>query len=671
MAGPWEKYQQAAAAAAVSAPTDTPAEGPWTRYQQPAADFSDVHAGVSSTDHASPSVDRYAAAGINPNINPADGESFLDNVAAGFGSSYVDLKNSARQLLVNNAARHTGALRELQEQVGAIEPAKRLIQGADNAAQSYRKGVQAEIDEKKRNDESLRGTGGGFTGNALGLLSQVLLPASGLRVAAAGPGAASSGVNGLLLGAARALMPATIKGSAAQGLVLGALQPVASDDSRGVDTLIGGLAGGAGATLGKGIGAAASAAYQGTRNLLAPTVANIEQRVAQVLRQEAANPGLLLSGQPSPIPGVQRTLAEETLDPGIARLERLLRSKGGTWGDLDRANNDARVSVIQQFAGDRAAIESAKRQRSAAAKPLLDQALQVTGVDINAAVKTLKDAARGAEGRPAVQEGLARVASLLKRAAPGGQGTVAEDRLSVLYNVRKTIDDMLAGKYGGESAAALAGSRELMGVKESLDDVMIAASPEFGQYLDAFRKGSIPIGRMQIGRELLEKGGAVPDAVSGNIVLTPAQFSKATRDMDRVAAKATGFKKAEADRYLQPADEASIAGIQDDLQRRAFAASAGSGGNSQTAERLLGNERLTKGVTGRVASRIPLFGAASEYLREAGQQRLESKLAEVLMNPKQAKSILTRLPPNDRRALQAALTRAGNYVGAVSANANE
>lgn len=33
MAGPWEQYQQQAAA---------PAEGPWTQYQQPAADFSDV-----------------------------------------------------------------------------------------------------------------------------------------------------------------------------------------------------------------------------------------------------------------------------------------------------------------------------------------------------------------------------------------------------------------------------------------------------------------------------------------------------------------------------------------------------------------------------------------------------------------------------------------------------
>lgn len=245
------------------------------------------------------------------------------------------------------------------------------------------------------------------------------------------------------------------------------------------------------------------------------------------------------------------------------------------------------------------------------------------------------------------------------------------DTVASRYGTRKFIDSLLSGKAGGDKSYARAASRELMQIKEVLDDQIAKASPAFAKYLETFRNMSNPISRMQIGQNLLERGGAVPDAISGNTVLTPAQFSRATKDLDQVAAKATGFKKAEAARYLQPEDSATINAIQDDLQRRAFASTAGSGGNSQTAERLMGDDRLSRNVVSRLADRIPLFGAASQYLRDQGQHRLEAKLAEVMMNPNQARSILAAIPADDRRILQIALTRTGNYVGAVSANAEE
>ncbi|QWF19303.1 hypothetical protein [Lysobacter capsici] len=661
MAGPWERYQQPSAAA------DPTASGPWTQYQSaaPEADFSDVSVRVA------PSLaERYKAAGINPNVKATDGESFLDNAAAGFGASYVDTKDAVRQLASQGAADYTRGVQAIQGAgLPAPQFAKEIVQGLTNATSGYEKKVQSEIDQRKKYDEALKDTGAGKIGGGLGFISQLLMPAGTLRgIGTVGGGA----VNALAALGSRALLPATLRGSALQGAALGALTPVATGDSRGANALLGGVAGAGGAALGRAIGATA----RGTKNALLtmlgrPTQNALAERVAQVLRAEAELPERLMQAAPSAISRVQRTLAEEVLDPGVARLERLLRGKGGSWGDLDRANNNARVNALAAFAGDDAAIAAAKRQRGDSAKPLLERALEVENVDTKPVANALRDLAEKSEGRPAVQDGLSRIGSLLQRTAPGaekGAEKVAENRLSVLYNVRKTIDDMLSGKYGGESAAALAGSRELLKVKESLDEALASASPEFAQYLDAFRKGSIPIGRMQIGRELMERGGAVPDAVSGSKVLTPAQFSKATSNMDRVAAKATGFNKAEASRYLEPEDMATINAIQDDLQRRSFAATAGSGGNSQTAERLMGDDRLSRGLVSRAAERIPVFGAAAQYLRDAGQQRLEAKLAEVMMNPAQARSILAAVPAEDRRVLQLALGRVGNAAGAVAAN---
>lgn len=653
------------------------------QYRAPAAPaFGDVRGGVSSTDQLGDDAAlalRYAAAGINPRVKATDGESFLDNAAAGFGAAYVDTKDAVRQLAAQGTA---GYLDTVNDMYAAGWPGAQFAKDAGRElapkARQYERQVQGEIDERKRLDAPLKDSGGGATGGVLGFVSQLLMPAGALRgVGMAGGGSVSALAN---LGA-RALLPATIRGSAAQGAALGALQPVATGESRGKNAALGGAFGAGGAALGRGIGAAA----RGTKSLImsalgSPTPNAMVSRIAQLLRAEAQDPARLLTAQPSGVPGVQRTLAEESLDSGIARLERLLRSKGGTWGDLDRANNNARVDALARFAGDKQAVAAAERARSEAAMPLLRQAFDDGGLRQENILRT------SLGQRPKQRVDMAPVLDLLKSriGANSSNAPVQSslndvmksiqdgiDTVASRYGTRKFIDNLLSGKAGGDKSYARAASRELMQVKEALDEQLAQASPAFAQYLEKFRSMSAPIGRMQIGQDLLERGGVVPDAVSGNTVLTPAQFSKAARDLDQVAAKATGFKKAEAGRYLTDADTATIGAIQDDLQRRSFAATAGSGGNSQTAERLMGNERLARSLTGRIADRIPLFGAASQYLRESGQQRLEAKLAEVLMNPGQARSILAAAPAEDRRILQAALGRAGSLVGATTAQSVE
>src|SRR5690606_27815263 len=98
----------------------------------------------------------------------------------------------------------------------------------------------------------------------------------------------------------------------------------------------------------------------------------MRRAVGQVQR-EAEDAAALMRPQPSQIPGVQRTLAQESLDPGIARLERNLRSTVGGFDAIDSANNVARTEAIRNtFEGASAASANAiKAARDQAAEEAL------------------------------------------------------------------------------------------------------------------------------------------------------------------------------------------------------------------------------------------------------------------------------------------------------------
>jgi hypothetical protein len=376
-----------------------------------------------------------------------------------------------------------------------------------------------------------------------------------------------------------------------------------------------------------------------------------------VIRQEAQNPQGLMVPQPSAIPGVQRTLAEESKDAGIARLERNARSTGQGFDVQDRANNSARVAALRTIGGDPAQLKAAEQARDAAARAAKAAAFQVKGVDTSRLVSQLERGEARLAQRPAIAKALAEVRTLLQ--TPGA------DTVAGLYNVRKTIGDMLSGSYGGDSSRALAASAELLAVRGQLDRVMAKNAPAFRQYLDAYRSGSVPINRMQLGNELIDRGAgsAIPDPITGDPVLTPAAFSRASGNLDKTAAAATGFRKAKADNYLRPQDRTVIAGVQDDLERRSFAATAGSGGNSHTFERGM----LDKRMAASMAARIPGLNIALAELERVGQRRLEMKLAQVLANPAQARSLLARMPEAERRVVENAIRQAGGPVASVIA----
>jgi hypothetical protein len=559
-----------------------------------------------------------------PGQDPTQGMGVGQRVAAAAGSAMDGLKETVIQLA------NTGAYK-----------------GQPDPGRAVREASEARVDERRRLDQPLLDSPAGLTGNILGTLGPMLIPGlAASRYASLAPGAAAT--------VRAATLPTTVRGATVQGAAIGAMQPLGADDSRLMNAGIGGLAGFGGS-------AAPRVVAGGLRGLMSPirhvTESGVDRRVADVIRQEAQNPQGLMVPQPSAIPGVQRTLAEESKDAGIARLERNARSTGQGFDVQDRANNSARVAALRTIGGDPAQLKAAEQARDAAARAAKAAAFQVKGVDTSRLVSQLERGEARLAQRPAIAKALAEVRTLLQ--TPGA------DTVAGLYNVRKTIGDMLSGSYGGDSSRALAASAELLAVRGQLDRVMAKNAPAFRQYLDAYRSGSVPINRMQLGNELIDRGAgsAIPDPITGDPVLTPAAFSRASGNLDKTAAAATGFRKAKADNYLRPQDRTVIAGVQDDLERRSFAATAGSGGNSHTFERGM----LDKRMAASMAARIPGLNIALAELERVGQRRLEMKLAQVLANPAQARSLLARMPEAERRVVENAIRQAGGPVASVIA----
>ena len=556
-----------------------------------------------------------------------------ERIAAGFGRSFAELGRGLKQVGTNAAIGLGSAF--------AGDPQFRQALRQQTAPIQQRQ--QAEIDEARRIDSPLMATGGGQVGNALGLMSQILVSGMALKSTSAGA----------------ALLPATIRGNAAQGAALGALQPTTTGESRGLNSLMGGAAGGAGAAVLKGAGTGINA----LRNIGRQGVDGTDRAAATMLAAQAADPSSITRAAPSAVPGVQRTLAEETLDPGIARLERNMRSTSNQFDAIDRSNNAARVQALEGFAGDSASLSAARSERTRETSGLLNQAMQEGGVNVTAIRESLASQIESSATRPAVQSALRDVNAALSNAG---------DDVFGLYGVRKTVDDLLSGKAGGDKSYARAATRELMQFKNQLDEEIAKASPTFGQYLNRYREMSVPINRMQIGQAMMDSksGSAILDPVTGVQVLTPAQFSRKSRSLDDIAAKATGFSKAKASDILQAGDIAVIKAIQDDLERQAFRATAGSGGNSQTFERAALDNQLSRRVGSDLAGQIPMVGP---YIRDfvgvldkSRNERIKERLAYLVANPEEARRVIAALPPAGQAIVTKALTQLGGSSGVAA-----
>lgn len=561
-----------------------------------------------------------------------DNMSGLDLFRAGIGKSLVDTAYGVGQQVATRGLTPARLGLGLASTVMPEQAAQ-----AEQIISIPERWFQQENAERRALDADLMDTGAGLAGNVTGTVAQLV-----------GPGAALKGT-----AAARALLPTTIRGNVAQGAALGALQPSTSAGDQAINTSLGGLFGG----LGAGLVKAAGGTINGLRNLLSRSgLTNAERRAGEIILRESTNPSGL-TFEESAVPGVQRTLGESTQDPGLMALENTMRARNrGAFDPIDQSNNAARVQQLQQIAGTDADMAAAIEARESASSGLRDtafkegeaaaeQARQQSALMLgsDSGIKGLREQvssmASSASGRPSVQSAVKDVDRALKNAG---------DSVGGLYQVRQYIGDLMEGKAGNDKSYAKAATRELMQIRDALDEQLASRAPSFPEYLQAYRGASKPINRMEVGREVISKAsGSIPDQL-GNPVLTPAGMMRATSDLDAISSKATGFKKAKAAEILTPDDVSAIKAIQDDMVRQASRQRSATVG-SQTAERVAIGERLAQQS---VLGKVPVAGQIFEHFEKIADDALQERLAFLIANPKHARRVIDALPKNDQKPVR-------------------
>lgn len=606
------------------------------------------------------------------------------NFRAGIGKSFADSYQGLKQLGTEGMMLQTGLTAGLMNRVGL--DGNSLIRNQGFPLQDARNQQMQDTTKAREDDAPLMGTTSGLLGNATGTAAQFL-----------GPGMALRGTT-----AARAFLPATIGGNAAQGGVLGAIQPYSSEGDRMANTALGAGFGAAGAALPAVIGA-------GWRAATRPATTGAERRAGTVFKD--ALQGENLNYVSSEVPGVMRSLGEGTLNPQIMAIERNARRDfPGMFEPNDLSNNAARTDILRGIAGDEQAMADAMAARTASTGLLRNQAFSEGDQVLSqraAQAKAQQDAIAAAEAEAnrfrmfgveaptaAIPPGpapgpKASLAAAMARLAEGqaGRSTVrdpinyvsrniaeAPETMSGLYNVRKTVTDLLEGKGGTETQSARAATKELMQARGLVDAELSGVAPSWDSYIKESQRASAPINRMQVGEELLRRANpsGIADAL-GNPQIAPSSFSRSMTVLDRIAGKATGFKKGKAESILTPDDMKNLLAINDDVRRISIRQTNKAQPGSATSESAaLRNKILQR--TANMALPGPVGGFVNEFaqnqIRGANQATME-KIAYLAANPAEAMRVLSALKGRERSALESALIAIGGRSGAVGSTLTE
>jgi len=512
----------------------------------------------------------------DPMLDPTT--SFAENAAAGAGKAVADLGRGVRQIGAN-------------------------LGMGDSAT------IQREIDESRQRDAPLMASGGGFVGNIAGNVALTVAP--GMALGAVPKAGALS----------RALLnPDTYKAAAGVGAGMGALMPIATGESRILNTGLGALGGAAGKFIGDEV----------IGRIFRPVQSELPA-AKEALAREAAQEGI-------PLDAAQRTGSR-----ALAYLDSAMDSIPATGA------RQAAKKQTQQEAFTTAALRRAGIDASEASPDILNAQFSALG-------RQFEDiAGRNAIdfNQPGVVNSLADVADEASRRLAGNNAEVIGRTVDDILNDVDANGVMAGTKYQGwrEKLRPLAKGNDTTAhfygqVKRALDDAF--HSQVTGADSEAWKTASRQYANLKTIASAM--GGAGEAAATNQI--SPAQLAQALRQAVGREGRARGR------------------GDLDSLARigAAFLKPVPSSG---TAERQLAQAILTGGGVGGAAYMATQDPAtAAKYAAGGiGGTMLFPRLAQALIESQGAQNYLTsnitkNAGPSTRRLLEA--LRQAAVVGGAS-----
>lgn len=587
------------------------------------------------------------------------------------------------------------------ELTGDMNPVQKFVAGYGAAVPAIVRGVgqklglvsQADVDESKRLDAPLMNTGAGMAGNITGNVAAAL-PAAYI------PGAAS------------------IPGAAAIGGALGLVQPTATGDSSKVLGMNVGSPTVANALTGAGLGAGSvvggrilGAAYQGGKALIEPfTDAGRTKIAGRMIQRFASDPNSIANVTNAPtITGALPTLAEQTGDAGLARLQDSLRSVdpqiNNQIGSRLSDNNAARVSALRTMAGEDGARDFAVAERQGTAQDLYQQAFKnppkqaLTTVQTESASPILN-----ADGKPftstqtsTVPTNSGQINDLLQTPAIAdarkaavliakNKGIDLNDpagSIQGLHYMKLAMDDAItaAGNKGTAAGDNLANS--IKSAQGRLVGFLDQASPDYAAARKVYADMSKPVNQMDIAAQLARKGLSNGSDLSGNPTVNRNALLGALRDEPGLMQRATGRNLGNSlSGVMEPGQLNMLRAIASETDRAGAVATAGNGPGSATAQRMA-SQNILRQIVGPTG--LPQSWAESALANTVvgkpfnllyggvAEPRIQQALAQAVLNPEQARAALAaanapgfQLP---RNALMRLADQARRLTGVSTANA--
>lgn len=496
-----------------------------------------------------------------------------------------------------------------------------------------------DVAESRKLDASLDATTAGRVGNFAGNLAMAL-------PTVAVPGAA------------------TLRGAAAIGAAQGFIQPSTSTTETLQNTGLGAAAGAGGVAAGRAL----SSAYQGLKAFMAPFTQSGREKIAgNTILRFADDPARVLAARGGrTATGALPTIAEETGDAGMARLQDAARSMDPQIaGRIDARlaeNNAARVAKLEDLAGTDGARTFTAEMRKGTTAPIYERAFSVP-----IEMENLSASQRGEITKlmqmPAIQDAM-KVAQ--ENAQNFGMKATSDGNIMGLHQAKLALDDKIAELMGGTAnqknkAAAVEAARD------RLVKFMESMSPDYREARLTYAQLSKPLNQMDTARELLNRGASSTSDLAGTRRLMPGQLTRAVQDGGAsIVQSGTGRKNLGgfSDVFDQN-QNALIRAIVDEVDRAGAVARAGNGPGSATAQRMAAQNVLRQivGPTG-----LPQSWAESALANTVvgkplnllyggiAEPKIQQALAEAVLDPAMARAAVQAAQAQGIKLPQNALT---------------
>lgn len=542
-----------------------------------------------------------------PAPSPIGGD--WENLAAGVGSSFVDLALGVKQ-----------RWRELENYTSRGLPGMEIAE--QNLAATNR-----EVADKRVIDAPLMATKAGKIGAFTGTVAPAL--AVGIIPGAQG-----------------------IAGSMLTGAAMGALAPTTENESVLGNTAVS-------AALGGAVPAAIRGAKLGKSFLWDPlTKTGIDDRAMKTLETYGVRPEHLSKVDSiQTVTGARPTMAEQIMDPeaaaGAARLQdnlATLPNQQRRFAMRNMENNEARLNTLRDVAGEGGAKTQAVAARKAAADIEYREAYKIP-FDLTRMPQGLQKTYAGFMKNPGIMDAMRHAE---KEALTRGQKFAPANDLESLHLVKIELDNLIsAAEKNNKSTVGLSQT------KTELVDFLKNISKRYDTARKGFAARSVPINQMEVAEELIKRGSSPTPDLYGNPQLRVGGLLNALKDEPALIKRATGglYGGVDSVRGLLDVDQfAKVNAVAEETGRRSAVLGAGLGSGSPTIQRGLGVDILMGGGELATAGKLNLVRGAANFIKgKLIEPRIQETLTEMVLNPGKAQEIIKLLSPKDRSIVQEAI----------------